>query len=115
VKVTVLGSGGFLPQPDRPLPGFAVEHEGKVYLFDAGEGTQVRMAEHGISSADLEAVVISHLHGDHLFGLPGVMVNAGTISIFWPPRRFVPTSEDFRRSERSSCSTTGTSMGLRRS
>ncbi len=74
VKVTVLGSGGFLPQPDRPLPGFAVEHEGQVYLLDAGEGTQVRMVEHGISSASLEAILISHLHGDHLFGLPGVMV-----------------------------------------
>jgi ribonuclease Z len=74
MKLTVLGSGGFLPQPDRPLPGFAIEHEGKVYLFDAGEGTQVRMVEYGISSADLEAVLVSHLHGDHLFGLPGVMV-----------------------------------------
>lgn len=74
MELVVLGSGGFLPQPDRPLPGFAVRHEGSVYLLDAGEGTQVRMVEHGVSSARLESVCLSHLHGDHLYGLPGVMV-----------------------------------------
>lgn len=74
MELTVLGSGGFLPQPDRPLPGLLLRHEGRAYLFDAGEGTQTRMAEYGLSSARLEAIFISHLHGDHLFGLPGVMV-----------------------------------------
>jgi ribonuclease Z len=74
MELVVLGAGGFLPQPDRPLPGFAVRHDGKVYLLDAGEGTQVRMVEHGVSSAKLDAICISHLHGDHVFGLPGVMV-----------------------------------------
>lgn len=74
MELVVLGSGGFLPQPDRPLPGFAVRHQGKVYLLDAGEGTQTRMVEHGVSSANLEVVCLSHTHGDHVFGLPGVMV-----------------------------------------
>lgn len=74
MELVVLGSWGFLPQPDRPLPGFAVCHEGSIHLLDAGEGTQVRMVEHGVSSARLESILISHVHGDHLYGLPGVMV-----------------------------------------
>lgn len=74
MKITILGAGGFIPQPDRPLPAYALEHDGETFLFDCGEGTQVRMVEYGVSSAKLEGIFISHLHGDHVFGLPGVMV-----------------------------------------
>jgi len=74
MELHVLGSGGFMPFPDAHMPGFLIRYEGKNYIFDAGEGTQTRMVEEGLSRADLEAVFISHLHGDHVLGLPGLLI-----------------------------------------
>lgn len=74
MELHVLGSGGFMPFPDAHMPGFLIRYQGKNYLFDAGEGTQTRMVEAGLSRADLDAFFISHLHGDHVLGLPGVLI-----------------------------------------
>lgn len=74
MELHVLGSGGFMPFPDAHMPAFLVRENGQSYLFDAGEGTQTRMVEAGLSRADLRAIFISHMHGDHVLGLPGVMI-----------------------------------------
>lgn len=74
MEVIVFGSGGFMPQPDVHMPAFLVRHDGASYLFDCGEWTQVRLVEEGISSASLSGIMISHLHGDHVLGLPGVLI-----------------------------------------
>ena len=93
MELHVLGSGGFMPFPDAHLPGFLVRHQGRNYIFDAGEGTQTRMVEAGLSRADLEAVFISHLHGDHVLGLPGLLIRRSQegdpdrpVAIFGPKR-----------------------------
>jgi len=73
IRIVVLGSGGAVPAPDRNLTSIAMRYEGEVYLFDCGEGTQRQMMKYGISYAKVKAIFISHLHGDHIFGIPGLV------------------------------------------
>jgi len=73
IRIVVLGSGGAVPAPDRALPSIAMRYEGDVYLFDCAEGTQRQMMKYGISYAKVKAIFISHLHGDHIFGIPGLV------------------------------------------
>lgn len=77
MELTVLGSGGFMPYPGLNVPGFIVRRRGTSYLLDAGEGSQLRMVEEGLARTDLEAIFISHMHGDHTLGLPGVLIRRG--------------------------------------
>ncbi|MFB6346311.1 MAG: ribonuclease Z [bacterium] len=91
MELIVLGSGGFMPQPGHYMPAFLVGYEGQSYLFDCGEWTQVRMVEAGRSAASLSSVVISHMHGDHVLGLPGLLIRKsrespenGSLSIAGP-------------------------------
>jgi ribonuclease Z len=71
--VVFLGSSAAVPTRSRGLPGIAVVYRGSVVLLDCGEGTQARLMEAGISPLRLAAVLITHLHGDHVFGLPGLL------------------------------------------
>ncbi len=77
MELIVLGSGGFMPYPGLHVPGFIVRRRGRSYLLDAGEGSQLRMAEEGLARTDLETIFISHMHGDHTLGLPGVLIRRG--------------------------------------
>ena len=72
-EVTVLGTGSAVPTEHRHLSGTVLRREGHVLLFDCGEGTQLQVARAPVSHAALEAVFITHLHGDHVYGLPGVL------------------------------------------
>lgn len=74
MRLHVLGSGGFMPFPDAHMPGFLVQYQGEHHLLDAGEGTQTRMVEANLARSKLRSVFISHLHGDHILGLPGVLI-----------------------------------------
>ncbi|WP_460123935.1 ribonuclease Z [Stetteria hydrogenophila] len=74
VEVTVLGSGGGAPTRERWLPAFFVaDWMGHGILLDAGEGAQLRLAELGFSVNDIDVVAITHSHGDHVNGLPGIL------------------------------------------
>ncbi|WP_247234810.1 ribonuclease Z [Telluribacter sp. SYSU D00476] len=72
-QVTILGSGSALPQPGRHFSSqlLTVEHE--CFLIDCGEGTQYRLLEQKFRPSRLRAIFISHLHGDHYFGLFGLL------------------------------------------
>lgn len=72
-EVTPLGVGGAIPTRDRHLSALALRREGRVLLFDCGEGTQFQLLRAGLLGPKLEAVFITHLHGDHVFGLPGLL------------------------------------------
>ena len=71
--VIPLGTGAAIPTRSRGLSGTAVWREGRLLLFDCGEGTQFRLLEAGVKLSRLDAVFITHFHGDHLYGLPGLL------------------------------------------
>jgi ribonuclease Z len=71
--VTLLGTAAAAPTKDRGLPAVAVEREGKLLLFDCGEGTQRQMVMAKPSISNPRFVFITHLHGDHLLGLLGLI------------------------------------------
>lgn len=73
LTVTLLGCGGTRPLPHRALSVCAVQYNGAVVLLDCGEGTQVAAQRAGISLVKIGTVLLTHYHGDHLFGLPGLL------------------------------------------
>jgi ribonuclease Z len=91
-KVVFLGTGAGMPTRDRNVASLAVilNNSGDFWLFDCGEGTQHRIGNVGLKLSKLKAVFITHLHGDHLFGLPGLLATRGlqgierNIDIFGP-------------------------------
>ncbi|MGC8662368.1 MAG: ribonuclease Z [Candidatus Micrarchaeia archaeon] len=73
MKIVMLGTSGSTPTKSRGLPSVAIVREGKVYLFDCGEGTQMKMMQHGVNISSIKAIFISHIHGDHVIGLAGLV------------------------------------------
>ena len=73
IEVCLLGSGGMMPLPDRPLSATAIRIDGEVILFDCGEGTQVSWRVSPFSYRGLGTILISHVHADHIAGLPGIL------------------------------------------
>jgi ribonuclease Z len=72
-RVTVLGTAAAAPTRERGLPALAVEREGMTLLFDCGEGTQRQMVSARPSVSNPKHILITHLHGDHLLGLLGLI------------------------------------------
>ncbi|MFP4227399.1 MAG: ribonuclease Z [Salinivenus sp.] len=68
-----LGIASAVPTADRHLSALAVERKGRVLLFDCGEGTQFRLLRAGLAAARIDAIFVTHLHGDHCYGLPGLL------------------------------------------
>jgi len=73
LRFVVLGSGAAVPSPERNLCSIAMKIEGDVYLVDCGEGTQRQMMKLGISYGKVKTIMITHLHGDHIYGIPGLV------------------------------------------
>lgn len=76
-EITLLGTGGMLPLKDRFLTSLYAEFDGRAVLIDCGEGTQVAAAKHGIKLSRIEAICFTHLHADHVVGLPGLLLSVG--------------------------------------
>lgn len=79
VKLTILGSGSAMPTPQRFHTAQLLEMRGKQFLIDCGEGTQNKLIQNGIHTARLNHIFISHLHGDHCFGLMGLISTLGML------------------------------------
>lgn len=73
MKVTILGNNSALPAFGRHPTAQAVSVYGEVILIDCGEGTQIQMQRYGLKWRNVHHIYISHLHGDHYFGLPGLL------------------------------------------
>ena len=74
-EVIPLGTSSATPTRDRWLSATALQRGGRVLLFDCGEATQFRLMAAGLSPSRIDAVFITHLHGDHFFGLPGLLTS----------------------------------------
>lgn len=72
-ELVVLGTASQVPTRYRNHNGYLVRWDGLGLLFDPGEGTQRQMTIAGVSASELSHVLISHFHGDHCLGLPGVV------------------------------------------
>jgi ribonuclease Z len=73
LTVTFLGTSSAAPTKGRGLPAIAIQREGSVVLLDAGEGVQRQVLNHGIGLNKETSVLITHLHGDHVTGLLGLL------------------------------------------
>jgi ribonuclease Z len=72
-ELVVLGTSSQVPTHDRNHNGYLLRWDGEGFLFDPGEGTQRQMIRAGVSASDITRVCITHFHGDHCLGLPGVV------------------------------------------
>ena len=78
-RVHILGCGSALPTPRHYASAQVVEVRGKLFLVDCAEGTQVQLRRSHIRFTKISAVFISHLHGDHCFGLIGMLSTFGLL------------------------------------
>ena len=72
-EVTVLGSNSALPKSNRFPSAQVVNIREKLFLIDCGEGTQMQLRKYHLKFNRINHIFISHLHGDHVFGLPGLI------------------------------------------
>ena len=77
LNATLLGTGGMMPLKDRALASAMLSAGGRRVLIDCGEGTQVQIRACGMSFKPIDAVLITHFHGDHVSGLPGLLLSMG--------------------------------------
>ena len=76
-EVTILGNGSAMPTTLRNPSAQIVNLREKIFLVDCGEGTQTRFRQCRFNFQKLRHIFISHLHGDHCFGLPGLLSTLG--------------------------------------
>lgn len=77
LDVSLLGVGGGMPMPNRFLSSLMINYKGKKILIDCGEGCQVSMRLLGWGFKSLDLILITHLHGDHINGLLGLLSTIG--------------------------------------
>ena len=77
LDVCLLGTGGMMPLPKRYLTSLMVRYNGSSLLIDCGEGTQVSIREKGWSVNPIDTICFTHYHGDHISGLPGLLLSMG--------------------------------------
>ena len=77
LDVCLLGGGGMMPLPYRWLTALMTRFNGSSLLIDCGEGTQIAIKEKGWSFKPIDVICFTHYHGDHISGLPGLLLTMG--------------------------------------
>lgn len=79
LDVCLLGTGGTLPLANRWLTSLLVRYKGHAVLIDCGEGTQIAAQKAGLSLKPVDKLLLTHLHADHVSGLPGLLLSMGNM------------------------------------
>ena len=79
ITVTLLGTSALIPLPDRAETAAQLVCGGHSILFDCGEGTQTAARKAGVSLMKTDVIALTHYHGDHIFGLPGLLQTMGVM------------------------------------
>ncbi len=91
LDICLLGTGGTLPLVNRWLTSLMVRYRGHAVLVDCGEGTQIAAQKAGLSLKPVDKILLTHLHADHVSGLPGLLLTMGNmgrtedLSVIGPP------------------------------
>ena len=91
-QVQVLGTSSAIPTNNRRLSAQIVTINDRHHLVDCGEGTQMQLLRYKVRVARLDAIFISHLHGDHMLGLPGLLNSLNMYERNFPLRLFGPAA-----------------------
>jgi ribonuclease Z len=75
MELTILGTSSSQPTPSRFCTSQVLHFNQSLYLIDCGEGCQIQLSRFHIKRNQIKAILISHLHGDHFYGLPGVLTS----------------------------------------
>lgn len=91
-KIHILGCGSALPTIRHFPSAQIIEMKDKAYIVDCGEGTQIQLRHTGIRFSRIEAVFISHLHGDHCLGLIGLLSTFSLLGRITPLHIYAPAA-----------------------
>jgi ribonuclease Z len=92
MKVTILGNNSALPAFGRHPTAQVVSVYGDLIMLDCGEGAQIQMQRYGLKWRRLQHIFISHMHGDHYFGLPGLINSMSLLGRTLPLHLYAPAS-----------------------
>ncbi|MEL6850888.1 MAG: ribonuclease Z [Bacteroidota bacterium] len=90
-QVQILGTSAAIPTNNRLPSAQVVTINDRHHLVDCGEGTQMQLLKHRVKFARLDAIFISHLHGDHILGLPGLLNSLSLYERNFPLKLFGPS------------------------
>ncbi|WP_067455803.1 ribonuclease Z [Actinomadura macra] len=88
----VLGSASAVPTKSRNHNGYLLRWDGQGLLFDPGEGTQRQMSLAGVSASDITWICVTHFHGDHCLGVPGIVQRIARDGVEHPVHAAFPAS-----------------------
>jgi ribonuclease Z len=92
LELYVIGTSGMMPLPNRFLTSVLLRRDGELMLFDCGEGTQVSLKRMNLKWKKISRIFISHMHADHVTGLPGLLMLSSQVDremplhIYGPPK-----------------------------
>ncbi len=91
-SVKILGSASALPDIDRSQSAQVLSVQGRLFLIDCGEGTQRQMLRYKVPLMKIDTICISHIHGDHVFGIFGILSTMGMRGRIKPLSIYAPNS-----------------------
>ena len=99
--LNVLGTASALPTTERYPSAQVLNVRGRLFMIDCGEGAQIQLRRAGVSFLKIEHICLSHVHGDHIFGLFGLLSTMGMLGrtaplAIYAPASLVPTLEFFK-------------------